>query len=574
VCETLEGLRDALVDYAASFDATRLTGEQASVALDLAATVENVGATLKGIAAARMAESQVWRSGGKRSPAHLLAGVSGTSVAGASESIVVARRLSDHPRLAEAARAGELSTHQAAAISGAVAADPRAEAGLLERARSSSLAELRDDCARVKAACEDPEARRRRIHARRSLRSFTDGDGAWNLRMRHNPEVGAEVMSALDPIRDRLFGQARAAGRREPPDAYAADALVEAVCGRGVAGAGPGVAEPDPGEPDAGDRHGGDLEGAPVKDRHADERHGGQIAGAQDTDDEPDAGRSHGGHAGGARPSDCNAGAGRGGRTDAAGGDCGRCHACEAGTAERHDGEPDAGEAGSSRSPARSGPPRRPTRSPAGTCSPATNAPATPPPEPDADPRTVPGTRPPAEHAASPPATPRLARRPRFIVRVDLPALLRGRPAESEVCEIAGYGPVAVSALRELLDTADPFLAAVVTKGTQVLGVAHLGRRPTAHQQTALEWLYPACPAEGCAASTWLENDYRVDWARGHRTVLELLDRLCTHHHDLKTREGWSLVAGRGKRAFVGPDDLRHPGHGSRPGRSTGAPDP
>jgi len=56
VCETLEGLRDALVDYAASFDARRLTGEQASVALDLAATVENVGATLKGIAAARMPE--------------------------------------------------------------------------------------------------------------------------------------------------------------------------------------------------------------------------------------------------------------------------------------------------------------------------------------------------------------------------------------------------------------------------------------------------------------------------------------------------------------------------------------
>ncbi len=152
-------------------------------------------------------------------------------------------------------------------------------------------------------------------------------------------------------------------------------------------------------------------------------------------------------------------------------------------------------------------------------------------------------------------------------MRVDLGALLRGRPAEGEVCEVAGFGPVAASAVRDLLDTGDPFLAAVVTRGQAVVGVAHLGRRPTAAQRSALEWLYPTCAVEGCSASTWLENDHRLDWATSHLTVLDLLDRLCWHHHDLKSLEGWALVEGRGKRAFVPPQDPRHPRRAHAPPR-------
>jgi hypothetical protein len=150
-------------------------------------------------------------------------------------------------------------------------------------------------------------------------------------------------------------------------------------------------------------------------------------------------------------------------------------------------------------------------------------------------------------------------------VRVDLPALLRGFPARDETCEIAGYGPVAVSAIRDLLDTEDPFLAAVVTRGKEVVGAAHLGRRPNAHQQTALEWLYPTCAVDGCNSLAYLEVDHREDWAQTHVTILELCDRYCGHHHALKTRENWALVEGRGKRAFVPPDDPRHPRHAHGP---------
>src|SRR5262249_4639726 len=82
-----------------------------------------------------------------------------------------------------------------------------------------------------------------------------------------------------------------------------------------------------------------------------------------------------------------------------------------------------------------------------------------------------------------------------------------GRGGRGEACERAGYGPGAVAAIRDLIDTGDPFLAAVVTKGEKVVGVAHLGRRANASQQSALEWLYPTCAAEGCSSLAWLQND-------------------------------------------------------------------
>ena len=215
------------------------------------------------------------------------------------------------PAVAAAARAGALSAQQTAAVAAAASADPAAAPRLLDTAARSSLGELREECARTAAAAlPDAEARRRAIHARRFLRSYTDAEGAWNLAMRDNPEVGAQVMACIDEIRDRLFRAARAQGRREASEAYAADALVELA------------------------------------------RSGG-AAGAQG----------------------------------------------------------------------------RPSRS-----------------------------------------------RAKVIVRVDLGALLRGRAVEGEVCELAGFGPVAVSAVRELVDTGDPFLAAVVTRGEQVVVVAHLGR--------------------------------------------------------------------------------------------------
>ena len=155
-------------------------------------------------------------------------------------------------------------------------------------------------------------------------------------------------------------------------------------------------------------------------------------------------------------------------------------------------------------------------------------------------------------------------------MRVDHSALLRGYPVEAETCEVAGLGPLSPKAVIDMIDCGDPFIKAVVTKGKDVASVAHLGRRPNAHQQSALDWLFPTCAAEGCGTrGQFCQADHREDWARTHYTVLGLIDRLCRYHHALKTTKGWALVEGRGKRAFVPPEDPRHPRHAAS---STGQP--
>ncbi len=439
MCEALAGIRAAMGRSAAAFDAALVTAADAAVVVDHASTIEKMAATVKALAAARVAETEVWRREGDRSAAHHLARTTGTTVGAAADVIKAARRLDGLTKVGAAARQGELSSGQVAAITDAATADPDAEARLVDTARQSSLQELKDDCARTKAAASaDAEARRRRIHERRCLRTYTDPEGVWHMVVLNNPEVGAEIMAVIDPIRDRLFAEARVEGRREPTEAYAADALTALARNAGVAatGTGPGVtADGESGDPAT-------IEGP--------------------------------------RPT---------------------------GTAVAGNGGPMAGRGA----------------------------------------------------------------RAKIIVRVDLPALLRGHVMSGEVAELVGYGPVAVSVIRDMIDSGDPFLTAVATRGVDVVGVAHLGRRPTVYQQTALEWLYPICAVEGCAAVARLEMDHREDWATTHVTLFSLIDRLCPHHHRLKTRENWGLVEGCGKRAFVPPTDGRHPRHASRRRRAPAA---
>ena len=150
----------------------------------------------------------------------------------------------------------------------------------------------------------------------------------------------------------------------------------------------------------------------------------------------------------------------------------------------------------------------------------------------------------------------------KIVVRIDWDTLVRGWPIDGEVCEITGLGPVPVSVVRAMMASGDAFLAGVVTKGVDVANVFHLGRRPTAYHDTALDWMSPTCTTEGCNGVVRLETDHREDWARTKVTLLRWLERHCHACHVRKTRDGWALVAGRGKRPMVPPDDPRHPRHG------------
>ena len=120
-------------------------------------------------------------------------------------------RLPGQPELDKALRRGELSPVQAGLISSAAAANPAEEQRLIELASRVSLGELREECARVKAAADpDPEATNRRLHAGRRLRRYLDSEGFWSLHAKGTPQAGAAFNAVLDPIIDRIFKTARA----------------------------------------------------------------------------------------------------------------------------------------------------------------------------------------------------------------------------------------------------------------------------------------------------------------------------------------------------------------------------
>jgi hypothetical protein len=140
----------------------------------------------------------------------------------------------------------------------------------------------------------------------------------------------------------------------------------------------------------------------------------------------------------------------------------------------------------------------------------------------------------------------------KVIVRVDLSAVRRGTTVPGETCDIPGFGPIPVSEALKLMN--DAFIALVVTKGKDVHTVAHLGRQFNEQQKTALEWRDPECCVKGCASTVRLERDHRDDWADTHLTRVPAADRLCHHHHLMKT-QGWHLEPGVGKRRLLPPAD-------------------
>lgn len=416
----LAKMRQDLERWAGSLDPSCLSVPDATALMSEAAALEAVCSALKALAAARAAEGTGWKSAGHRSAADAIARHTGVGGGSARQLIETGRRLREQPDVRRAALAGRLSPEQTELIAGAVASAPGAAAELLDRARDTSLHDLRSRVAQVKAsAAPDLEARHRAVRARRHLRSWTDVDGTWHLRACGTPDDGAQVMAALQPIANQVFESARRRGERESPDAYAFDALLQLA----TEATGPGTEERTPGGPEA----------------------------------DPGPGRT--------RP------------------------------ARRRRGAP-----------------------------------------------------------------------AKILIRIDYDAFLRGVAGPGETCELAGYGPVPVSVVRQVMATGDPFVAAILQRGKVLTGVAHLGRYPTARQQSALEWLYPTCAVSGCAAQAHLERDHREDWSRTRFTMLDLLDLLCPHHHRMKTRYGWALVAGTGVRDFVPPGDPRHPVRAPTPG--------
>ncbi|HWJ61799.1 MAG TPA: hypothetical protein VNS19_07500 [Acidimicrobiales bacterium] len=174
---------------------------------------------------------------------------------------------------------------------------------------------------------------------------------------------------------------------------------------------------------------------------------------------------------------------------------------------------------------------------------------------------------------ASPPAKIPGGANTKVIVRIDHTALLRGHTTTGETCDIAGLGPISVTAAKDLM--ADAFLAAVIVKGRDVVNVAHLGRGPNAHQRTALQATGTACSNSACNRTVNIQIDHRVPYAANPETKLDDLDPLCTGNggcHDLKTHHGHQLEPGTGRRRLLPPHHPDHPRNRRAPQGDTGPP--
>ena len=139
------------------------------------------------------------------------------------------------------------------------------------------------------------------------------------------------------------------------------------------------------------------------------------------------------------------------------------------------------------------------------------------------------------------------------LVRVDLEALRRGQVGDGECCEIPGVGPVPVSWARRRLG--DSLVHLLITDGVDVTTVYSPGRHLPASIRAALLERDSRCVVPGCDRRLGLENDHWVtDFARGGRTSLDNLARLCRHHHRLRTHRGFQLLGGPGAWQWVPPE--------------------
>ena len=223
----------ALEAAAREVEPDRFDGNDAADLLEVFGRGERVCAAAKTLLARRVAESGIWRDGGHRSAAHWVAEATGETVGAACRTLETARALEHLPETDAAFRSGQLSEVQAAEVTSAAGADPSAEPALLETAAATSVKGLKDRCRQVRAGAEDDDrAWARRLHEERRAHEWTDPDGVYCLNARMAPDAGARFSSAWNAHIDRIFRDARRAGRREPRAAYGADALV-ALAGEG-----------------------------------------------------------------------------------------------------------------------------------------------------------------------------------------------------------------------------------------------------------------------------------------------------------------------------------------------------
>src|SRR5579884_2300254 len=189
--------------------------------------IERLAANAKTLLARRVEEAAAWRERGHRDAAEGMAKQSGTTRGAAKRQLALSKRLDAHPATETAMRTGEISPAQAAIVAAGANGNAAAERRLLDTARISTVAALRQEAARERSKADpDPEEPERRMHKERRARSWTDEEGRWHFNATGTVRDGSHVARVLERLVNEEFTNARREGRREEREAYAFDAFV------------------------------------------------------------------------------------------------------------------------------------------------------------------------------------------------------------------------------------------------------------------------------------------------------------------------------------------------------------
>ena len=224
-----------------------LSGEAAALVAEEMARVEKASAALRAMAAARAADCGAHRTAGYADPDEWLARMTGESRAKARSDLATGSRLADCPKTKEAAADGALSLGQAEEITKTEREKPGSEDSLVESAKTSSRQQLADECRKRRQDGADREELAAKQRARRSFRTWIDGDGMQCLLLKLPPIVGVALLARIQTEADRLHREARRQGSTEAWEAHAADA-VAAILSAGL-GWSPPVPSAEPAEP-------------------------------------------------------------------------------------------------------------------------------------------------------------------------------------------------------------------------------------------------------------------------------------------------------------------------------------
>jgi hypothetical protein len=139
--------------------------------------------------ARRFEDARGTRPDGSRSAADAMSKIAGTSTSEAKRMLQTSKKVKRLPKTADKMRKGKLSPAKAEAIADAASEVPEAEDELLDGAEAKTIADVRDECLKVKAT-SNPDDRHARIHRDRRLTQYTDKEGAWNLYPRAGRRAG------------------------------------------------------------------------------------------------------------------------------------------------------------------------------------------------------------------------------------------------------------------------------------------------------------------------------------------------------------------------------------------------